>query len=117
MDARTSLKDGANVKPLHFRLLSLVAEPYRAENSKLRRALLPATRLFREFHPHANHMKKVRPEAGRRSIYGQASTLCRQAHARQRVFFNVVWLGHGAPPVGAGALASLCRRRANRRCR
>jgi hypothetical protein len=36
----------------------------------LRRALVSATRLSREFQPHASHMKKVRPEPGRRSIFG-----------------------------------------------
>jgi len=62
--------------------------------------LLLATRRIREFRPHAGHTKKVRSKARRRSIRCQASTLCGQAHARQRVFLGVARLEHSAPPLG-----------------
>jgi hypothetical protein len=42
----------------------------------------------------------MRPEVRRRSVRGQASTLCRQAHACQRVLLSVVRPGHSAPPLG-----------------
>jgi hypothetical protein len=62
--------------------------------------------------PRDDDCQRPFPPLRRLSLY----TLLQDA-AHERIFLDVVGLGHSAPPYGAGALTSLSRRRANRRCR